>query len=96
MQTLIQDLRYSLHILRKNPSFTLIVVATLALGIGASTAIFSVINAVLLHALPFAEPERIVAVGSTQTADRSRFNTLSYPDFVDFQAQNTTFNCAAL
>ena len=83
MQTLIQDLRYSLRMLRKHPGFTFIVIATLALGIGANTAIFSVINAVLLRALPFAASERIVAIGATQTPDRSAFNTLSYPDFAD-------------
>ncbi len=91
MQTLIQDLRYSLRILKKNPGFTLIVIATLALGIGANTAIFSVINAVLLRALPFEAPERIVAIGSTKTTDRTELNALSYPDFADFQAQSDAF-----
>jgi putative ABC transport system permease protein len=91
MQTLIQDLRYSLRILKKNPGFTLIVIATLALGIGANTAIFSVINAVLLRALPFESPERIVAIGSTRTTDRTELDALSYPDFADFQAQSDAF-----
>ncbi len=91
MQTLIQDLRYSLRILKKNLGFTLIVIATLALGIGANTAIFSVINAVLLRALPFEAPERIVAVGATKVTDRAELDTLSYPDFADYQAQSDAF-----
>ncbi len=91
MQTLMQDLRYSLRLLQKNPGFTLIVIATLALGIGANTAIFSVINAVLLRALPFAEAERIVAISSTKTTDRTEMEALSYPDFADFQMESDAF-----
>jgi putative ABC transport system permease protein len=77
--------------LRKNPGFTLIAALTLALGIGANTAIFSVLNAVLLRPLPFAAPERLVAVGSTQTTNRSAFSTLSYPDYADFKSQSQVF-----
>src|SRR5262245_22955466 len=91
MQTLWQDLRYGARTLMKRPGFTLIAVVTLALGIGANTAIFSVVHTVLLKPLPFAAPERLMAVGSTQTTDRSVFGTLSYPDFADFKLKNQVF-----
>jgi len=91
MTTLLQDVRYGIRMLAKNPGFTLAAVLTLALGVGANTAVFSVVNAVLLEPLPYAEPDRLVHVESMWTRRAPRPNPLSYPDFFDFRAQNHVF-----
>ncbi len=91
MSTLFQDFRYGLRMLAKNPGFTLAVVLTLALGVGANTAVFSVVNTVLLKPLPYAQPDRLVRVESMWTHGTLTPNPLSYPDFFDFRAQNHVF-----
>jgi predicted permease len=91
---MINDLRYGLRQLIKNPAFTIIAVVTLAIGIGANTAIFSVVNAVLLKPLPFPAPEQLVSIGATDArrgASPVSLNALSYPDFFDFRERNRTF-----
>ncbi len=89
METLIQDLRYGIRMLLKKPGFTLIAVITIALGIGANTAIFSVVNAVLLSPLPYAEPERLVILSETKEQVQNRW--VSYPNFLDWQERNRSF-----
>ena len=91
MQTLWQDLRYGARMLLKKPGFTLVAVITLALGIGANTAIFTVINAALLRPLPYEEAERLVVVATTMRRDTVEVRSVSYPDFVDWRDQNTVF-----
>ena len=96
---MLNDIRYGLRQLSKHPGFTIIAVLTLALGIGANTAIFSVVNAVLLKPLPFPAPEELVAVGMTDTrqkATQTDLGSLSYPDFFDFREQNRTLASIAV
>jgi putative ABC transport system permease protein len=91
MQTLLQDLRYGARTLLKNPGFTLIAVVTLALGIGANSAIFSVANALVLKPLPFEHLDRLVAVRESLPNQGLKAIAVSPADFIDWRGQNTVF-----
>jgi predicted permease len=91
MEVLGLDLRYAARTLRKSPGFTLVATLTLALGIGANTAIFSVVDAVILRPLPYAEPSRLVELwGNVKRAQVERRGA-SYPDYVDWRDQSHSF-----
>lgn len=94
MDTLWQDIRYGARTLRKSPGFTAVVVVTLALGIGANAAIFSVVNGVLMTPLPFPEPERLM--GLHQSKPNFLAGAITYPNFRDWQTMNETFSAIAI
>src|SRR6266542_4756400 len=93
LETLWQDMRYGARMLWKKPGFTLIAVLTLALGIGANTAIFTLVNAVFLQPLPVAEPARLMSVFGTDEKNRGdlSFSPISWPNFKDYRDQNDVF-----
>src|SRR5216684_8224120 len=94
MRTFLQDLRYAVRVLLKSPGFTAVAVLTLALGIGANTAIFSVVNTVLLKPLPYPNPERLVKIWThfTGIGLPNDQNWFSAPEFRDVRQQNRSFS----
>lgn len=96
LHSILADCRYGLRQFCKNPGFTTVTVLTIALGIGANTALFSVIDAVLLRPLPFHDPGCLVAVRSIDIADPSQGGEISYPAFLDWRAQSHSFQAMSV
>jgi putative ABC transport system permease protein len=95
METLVKDIRYAFRQLLKHPAFSLIAILALALGIGANTAIFSVVNAVLLQPLPYRAPDELVTLWGTNSLNDIPKENASYPDFVDWRQQAQSFQSMA-
>src|SRR5687767_888324 len=85
------DLRFAARVLRRQPGFTIVVLLTLMLGIGANTAIFTVVDAALLRPLPYREPERLVHLWETHRGDVANRSEASYPDFLDWRRESRSF-----
>src|SRR5512146_196586 len=95
VENLLQDIKYALRLMRKGPGFTLVAVLSLALGIGANTAIFSLVNAVFLNPLPVSDPSRLVSVFCTDERNRGPLNAylpVSQPNFTDLRAQTQSLS----
>src|SRR5271169_4155188 len=93
MSTMLQDLRFAIRMVLKSPGFTFVAVLTLALGIGANTAIFSIVNAVLLRPLPFKNSAQLVVLRETHKSVGNV--SVSYPDFLDWRQQAHSFSATA-
>ncbi len=94
MESLFQDVRYGLRVLWKSPSFTAVAIFTLALGIGANTAVFSIVNGVLLNPLPFPQADQLIALGENKANFEN--GSISFPNFRDWRDQNRSFSSMAL
>ena len=92
MEILLQDLRYGIRMLRKSPGFSAVVILTLALGIGANTALFSVVDAILLRPLPFRQPEQLVSVKEDLPGVNLTNAGMSQPELDDFQRRSGVFD----
>src|SRR5712671_5037969 len=95
MPNFFKDFNYAFRMLAKNPGFTAVAVLTLALGIGANTAIFSFVNAALLKPLPYTSPERLYVLGEPRQQMEFVDMPVSYPDFQDWRQQAKTFESFA-
>lgn len=94
METLLQDLRYGLRVALKSPGFTAVALLTVALGVGANTAVFSIVNGVLLNPLPFSHPDQLVALGENKINFEN--GSISYPNFRDWRKDNRSFSSMAV
>src|SRR6476661_2890501 len=90
MTTLLQDLRYGIRMLLRNPAFTVIAILALTLGIGADTAIFSVVNAVLLRPLPYDQSEKLIFLSERSAVLEGM--SIAYPNYLDWREQNNSFD----
>jgi putative ABC transport system permease protein len=91
MDTVLQDIRYGIRTLLKSPGFTIVALITIALGVGANTAIFSVVNSVLVHPLPYEAPDKLVKIHGYKVTTGNNHSWISGPDFIDYQSQNQSF-----
>src|SRR5579862_4433273 len=91
MTTLLQDVRYGLRVFLKSPGFTIVAMLSLALGVGANTAIFSIVNAVLLRSLPFSHPDRLVKIVANNKGAGSQDIGLSVPELDDLRTRADVF-----
>lgn len=94
MDSVLRDVRYSLRMLLKSPGFSAIAILTIALGIGATTAVFTVVDVALLRGLPYPEPERLVAIAMTKRAQDGTMEA-SYPNYLDWKARTKSFESLA-
>ena len=95
IESLRQDLRYAIRTFLRAPGFTLLAILTTAIGVGASTAIFSIVNTVLLKPLPFADPDALVLVAQSNRQTRQSFGNLSPANFLDWRTRNHSFTAMA-
>src|SRR5215475_14538463 len=96
MNTLLTDIRFGIRMLLKSPTMTIVALLALTLGIGANTAIFSVVNAVLLRTFPYADAERLVLVWEKREGGRTDQNSISLGNFTDWKEQNQVFTDMAV
>jgi len=92
LESLFADLRFALRWLRKSPAFTIVAVASLAIGIGFNTALFTIVDALLFKPLPVASPDRLVDIFTSDSTGSLQYSTSSYPDYLDFERQNAVFD----